>query len=225
MNKGIIDEQQRVYTENFKIFGDSPRGTFQNDRHTQHLRFERLLSHIAPQEGRFTIHDVGCGIAHLHDFLLDRDIAHEYSGTEIVQEMIDAARAKHPGVRFYNRDILLESCEDEYDYVVLSGVFNIPGNVPVPDWKQFAFALISKMFSMCRRAIAFNFLTAHNTFSSPDLAYFKPEEIFEFCVENLSRFVVLDHGYPLYEFSITVWKPGYVKSRYPEDAFSRYFAT
>jgi hypothetical protein len=114
--------------------------------------------------------------------------------------------------------------EDEYDFVVLSGVFNIAGEVPAKDWNQFCHAMIEKMYSMCKMGIAFNFLTSYNTFSASDLSYFNPTQLFDFCARRLSRFVVVDHGFPLYECAITVFKPGYVRARYSNGCFDKYFA-
>ena len=57
---------------------------------------------------------------------------------------------------------------------------------------------------------AINLLT---TYSDPEkskdhLFYANPEEIFRFCKNNISSKVILDHSYPLYEFTIMVkkWK-------------------
>ena len=66
-----------------------------NDKETQELRFDRLLGTIPPlvQVGKeFSIHEVGYGTAALHGYLLEREISHKYSGTDIVEEMLVAAR-------------------------------------------------------------------------------------------------------------------------------------
>ncbi len=224
MKTELLNEQRRIYKSNFMLFKDSPQGTFQNNQETQYLRFERLMKNILPQSGRFSIHDIGSGVADLHKFLLTRNVEHEYSGTEIVEEMNDTAKAKYPYINLYNRDLLNEEVEDTYNFVALSGVFNMPGAVDDDHWREFCYLMIAKMFSMCTDGIVFNFLTTHNTFSAPNLTYFQPVELFRYCIQNLSRFVMLDHAYPLYEASITVFTQDYVQNRFTEDAFNKYLS-
>ena len=214
MKTKLIEEQKRIYQRSFDLFGDSARGTYQNNQETQVLRFERVMKNILPQNRCFSIHDVGSGVAELHQFLLNRHVEHAYSGTEIVADMISKAKARFPYIEINNRDILTEDIEDKYEYVVLSGVFNLPGSVEEDDWKLFCFSMIKKMYEMCTDGMVFNFLTTHNTFTAPDLYYFHPMELFQYCVRNLSRFVLLDHAYPLYEGTITVFTENHIQKRF-----------
>ena len=43
-------------------------------------------------------------------------------------------------------------------------------------------------------------------FRTPGLYYADPREIFEFCRTELSRHVVIRHDYPLFEFSVHVYR-------------------
>jgi len=74
------------------------------------------------------------------------------------------------------------------------------------------------------KAIVFNCLTSYKTFSDPTLLYFDPIKIFDFCAKNLSRFVIIDHGYPLYEFTCTVFRPEYLSKSYNNQKFNKYFS-
>ncbi len=76
---------------------------------------------------------------------------------------------------------------------------------------------------MAEVAIAFNFLSSYRTFTDPDLFYFDPAEMLDHCVKHLSRFVVLDHGYPLFECTTTVYRPEFVERQYASDRFAKYF--
>lgn len=222
--KNTIDAQLDVYRDNFIKHGDSPLGTHQNDRGTQSLRFERLIKHLDFNAGeKTTIHDIGSGTCDLYEYLNGQDKQIVYSGTEIVQEMIDVASAKYPEIKLYNRNILDEKTEDTYDYVVLSGTFNIPGEVTKKNWEQFIFSIISKMFLMSSKGIAFNGLTTYKTLTNPTLYYLDPKLIFDFCATHLSRFVTIDHSYALYEYTVTVYKKEEIRNRYKEDYFAKYF--
>jgi SAM-dependent methyltransferase len=215
---------QEAYGRQLREHGDSPQATFQNDRTTQELRFERLLRCLLPAPGPVSIHDVGCGLCDLHAYLQRRGVAHEYSGSEIVPEMAELARRKHPGLMVVERDITDPPTTDTYDIVVLSGTFNLPAGVERAEWDGHCRATVERMFAMARWAIAFNFLTTYNTFSSPELHYMDPLSIFDFCERTLSRFVVVDHGYPLYEATLTVFREEFVRSRHGEQELQKYFS-
>ena len=219
---GMIASQKKKYRARFLKYGDSVLSTFQNNTETQTLRFEYLLKNISPQPGPFRLHDIGSGLGDLHGFLLERGIKHEYSGTEIVPEMIAVSRRKFPEITVYERDFLDAPADETYDFVVLNGTLNLRSETELTEQKEYAFALIEKMFQHANAAIAFNFLTSRGTFSVPELCYFDPAEIFDFC-QGLSRFVTLDHSSPLYEATVTVFQPGYLQSRFPQTVYQKYF--
>ncbi len=223
MNSKILEAQRNQYLAQFEKFGDSPQATFQNDQQTQSLRFERLLRPLLPVSGKFSIHDVGTGLCDLHQYLLDQGIPHDYSGTEIVAELISHSQQKFPDVTLYQRDFANDTFDDKYDFVVLSGTLNLRCNLDQEKWEGYVHELLSRMFRHAKRAISFNFLTTYNSFSSPGLFYFDPKALFDFCQKNLSRFVSLDHSSPLYEAAIAVFQPDEMKSRYPDPAFAKYF--
>jgi hypothetical protein len=221
----ILQRQIEVYRQSFLEHGDSPRATFNTDRRFQELRFERLIAPLLPLEPGVTLHDVGAGLCDLHGWLLERRIEHRYSGTEIVPEMVEAARRKYPGVRLERRDLLGPAPADRHELVVASGLFNIPGRVERGAWAEFVLAMIARMYEMATHAMAFNFLTSYRTFSDPALHYADPGRLFDFCQRELSRFVHLDHAYPFYEGTIAVFRPEFVRSRFDDPPFAKYFRT
>jgi len=219
----IIDEQLKVYQPEFVKYGDSPKSTRQNNKETQHLRFQMLTGHLLNDHTHNTIEDIGCGICDLYGYLKNQNLEFTYSGTEIVEEMILLAKEKYPEITLKNRDILSASEQEKYDFVVLSGTLNMPGNITNEEWGEFCLSLISGMYNMCDKAIAFNFLTTHRTFTDPTLFYFNPSELLYYCINNLSRFVEIKHNYPLYEGTITVYRENYIQEQYKNPAFDKYF--
>ena len=218
----IINSQIKAYQENFIKYKDTPEGTFQNNTETQYLRFSRLITQFDFKE-KVSIHDVGCGICDMYEFFKEIKLKNfEYSGTEIVPEMVALANEKYSKIKVLNQDIL-KIDNQEYDYLVLSGVFNLPGDVKREDWKAFCFKMIDKMYELCNKGISFNFLTSNNTFSAPELFYLNPTEIFDYCLKKHSRFVFLDNSYPLYEFTITIIKPEEMKRQFNTKPFQKYF--
>ena len=222
----IIAAQRAAYRAEFVKHGDTPLGTHQSDRASLDLRFEALMRNIAPHLGpRATLHDVGSGLCDLYGFLkssgLDRRIS--YSGTEIVQEMIDHAAQKYPEVTLGNRNFLDAGLDERYDFVVLSGALNLLAGVDGDAWKTMCLALIGKMYLHAERGIAFNFLTSYRTYSDPLLYYFDPREMFDFATAQLSRFVVLDASCPLYECTVTVFNKDYMAALNGHADLKKYF--
>lgn len=222
MSNSIIHNQRKAYGETFLKYGADPKGTYQNNVETQFLRFERLIHNLKDDLQDSKIHDIGPGTCDFHNFLLNKNIQHHYSGTEIVQEMIDYSINKYPEISLFNRNFL--TIEDEnYDFIFLSGTLNLKLNTTHSEWEQWSLAIINKMFQHAKKAISFNCLTSYNTFSQDSLMYFNPQNVLDYCMKNLSRFVILDNSYPLYEFTITVLKKEYIKNKYKDEVFTKYF--
>ena len=222
----IIAAQRNAYRAEFVKHGDTPLGTHQGDRTSLDMRFAALMRNVAPHiEQGATMHDVGSGLCDLYGFLklsgLDRLIT--YLGTEIVQEMIDHAAQKYPEVTLRNRNFLDGDIDERYDFVVLSGTLNLLAGVEGDEWKRMCLALIKKMYVHADRGIAFNFLSTYRTYSDPLLYYFDPREMVDFATTHLSRFVILDTSYPLYECTVTVFNKSYMSTVYDHDDLKKYF--
>lgn len=222
MNNDIIASQIGVYRAQFLEYGDTPDGTFNQSELIQNIRFSNLLKPLLLKNS--SLHDVGCGICDLYEFLSRRNESLDYSGTEIVPEMVDLARVKYPELTISTRDILAKNIIDRYDYVVQSGVFNLPGDQNHLSWKAFTRSFIRKMYEMSTKAISFNFLNAQTAqYIHPDMYYEQPSEVLEFCLNSLSRFCIINQSYPLYEFTVTVFNESYLKSQISDPAILRYF--
>ena len=222
-SKNIIENQRGIYNAQIEEYGDSPESTHNQLEEIQHLRFERLLDNIDVFEEGTTIHDIGCGICDLYHYLKINNAKAIYSGTDIVPAMKELAEKKFPRINYFIRDIIQDKFEDCYDYIVLSGTFNLPGNTNKDEWRIFTRQMISSMYSMSNKGIVFNFLTDKADFFNPQMYYESIEDVSDFCVKNLSRHVIIDHAYPLYEFTCTVLKPEVIEKRYNHKTFRKYF--
>ena len=123
----ITRSQLDVYGTSFREFGATPQGTKQNNVETQKLRFSRLVKEIIQEPSPSSIHDVGCGICDLHEYLNELGFRHYYSGTDIVPEMIREAKLRFPDADLREASFLDLNENDKFDFIVSSGTFNIPG--------------------------------------------------------------------------------------------------
>ena len=219
----IIQDQINTYRDNFLGNKESSLGTFQNDRVTQYMRFENIIKPFKDVlNENVSFHDFGCGCCDMYDYMLKNNIKSKYSGTEIIQEMIDHARQKFPGIELLNRDVLKENVTDKYDIVVFSGGLYLPGNIEHNEWRKFVFDIINKMWDMSRIGISFNLLTTYSTYKNDNLFYIDPKEMFDYCLTNFSRFVSINHSYPLYEWTINVLRKEYIQKTYQQPELQKY---
>lgn len=221
-NKIILD-QIMIYRDNFLANKDSSLGTFQNDRVTQHMRFEHIIKPFKEiLNDEITFHDLGCGSCDMYEYMQQNNINCKYSGTEIVQEMIDYAKQKFPDIELHNRDVLKDDSTDKYDIVAFSGGLYLPGNIPKDEWKKFVFDIINKMWDMSSIGISFNLLSTYSTYKNDKLFYIDPNEMFDYCCKRFSRFVIIDHSYPLYEWTIAIFKQEYIQKKYTQPKLKKY---
>ena len=197
---------RRHYENALMQYGDSPQGVNWADADSQRLRF-RILSEIDDLNGK-SIHDVGCGLAHLVEFLALRGVNCDYVGSDISSQMIQKAKQRLPETRLYVASILDEATPNwmRADYLFASGVFHVKGPLDRGEWQQFVEAMLRRMFSLAKKGIAFNMLTTYVDYEDSNLFYLSPTEMLDFCIQSLGRRVVVRHDYPLREYTVYVYK-------------------
>lgn len=219
----IIQSQLGTYRENYIKHGNSPLGVFWKDVATQYERFNQLINPLlAYKSSDFTVCDVGAGVCDLHKYLQAKDIKHSYTGIEIVQEMVDTAKSIYPEINVISQDLLADDFQQRFDFCVLSGTFNLPGETDRNDWLEFVFSMIQKMYAISDVGIAFNALTNYSTFNAPELFYLDPKITLDFIKKNLSRHCQIMMSSPLYEDTYIVLKPEVVSEQYAAPEFDKY---
>ncbi len=207
---GVSEQLKRSivahYEAQLERFGPTARGMDWKDEASQHLRFSVLCA-VCDLSGKSVL-DVGAGAGHLHNFMRERRITVEYHGTDLSAAMVEAARRLHPGVPFERCDLLLDPPRTKYDVVLCSGLFHVKLDHGEEAWRLFVEATVRRMFESCQIAIAFNLMSDHVNFRSPQLFYANPGEVVDFCRRELSPFVTVRHDYPLHEFTTYVYRDG-----------------
>lgn len=225
--KELEESQKKFYLCKFKNFGDDPRSMSLNDKKSQYLRFQKILKLFKYEKtSDFSIHEVGCGLAHFKEFLDSLGYSCIYSGSDIIPEFIELCKKKYP--QCY---LSVQNIADDYDqiddaikgndYYCLSGTFNPKEDNTVHEWELFIFKSIKNMFKLAKNGIGFNFLTSYSEFYDNKLYYADPKEIMDWCVKNLSRFISIEHDIPLYEFFVYVYKEDYIKEKFQD--YGKYF--
>jgi SAM-dependent methyltransferase len=204
------DDKKRIvdlYEDRFEQFGWDVRTVGWSSRNDQNLRFSVLCRGIE-LEGR-KILDVGCGLGDFVGYLDEFGAGnYDYLGIDISPKLIEEAGKRYGGSgrRFAVLDLLdqphAENFDAEnFDVVVSSGMLSFR----VADNMLFAKQMIAKMFAMCRGALAVNFLTSYVDYQLPKNFHYEPETMFGYA-RTLTHWVRLHHDYPLYEFTLQLFR-------------------
>lgn len=185
------------YSELFRKYGDSPQSVQLADRETQYRRFEVLTRQI-PRNESVSVLDVGCGLGHLNEFLIEHGYDVDYHGTDVNPDFLNACKEKFPKSQFQQTDISSQIPDWQCDYIVLNGVFNNMREDP----GRFLTQSLRHMYAATRKCMSFNFMSTYVDFADNELVYFHPESVFQFCKEEISPMVEMNHAYLVREGSI-----------------------
>lgn len=204
----LTDRVTRYYTDLLDTHGPTAEGMGYKNADAQELRY-RIISEVTDLNG-LAVHEVGCGVGHLAGLLTRWAPRARFSGSDILPASIDIARRTHPACRFAVRDVLGPSDGWRYDVVVTSGMLNLRLEYDDAAWEQWVCQVLRNMYAMCTVALAFNGMSDQVDFRDPNLFYANPMDIAEFCRAELSPQVVVRHDYPLYEYTVYVYRDSLV---------------
>jgi SAM-dependent methyltransferase len=185
-----VDELAREYVVSFydralALHGDRPEAVCWTERGQQE-RFSALLA-VSPSLEGSKILDFGSGKGDFYAFLRARGITVDYTGMDINEGLIALARRKFPEGRFIVFNGEIEGISEDFDYIFLCGVFNLK----VQGLDELIEGTLRGLFRRCRRALAFNALSAHTPRKEFDLHYVRPEDLHSFAARELSPRVSL----------------------------------
>ena len=206
IHEEIVRANASHYDRLYREHGDTPATAQWADVATQDRRLQ-ILCEIADLRA-VKILDFGCGMARLYNLLLSQGFAGTYVGYDVARELIDAAQAKYPNIRFECRDVLSQGIGEEFDYVLISGVFNNRQSSSL----SYVRDVLATLLPAVRNGLAFNALSTYVDYFDENLRYYDPAAMFALCKTELSPCVVLRHDYLLkegvvpYEYTIYVYK-------------------
>tara|TARA_B100001939_G_C16944355_1_gene619632 strand:- start:1231 stop:1908 length:678 start_codon:yes stop_codon:yes gene_type:complete len=224
MKNKTKEDQLKVYKNLYEKYKGSPMAVSSESLNHKKLRFNKL-SGIFQNENNISVHDVGMGLADFGIFL-NRNFSEkniEYSGSDILNDYVDEAKQKFPDSNFFCRDIAETLPKDKYDFIVLSGVFHQMRSSSIIDWENFSEMILENSFKMCKKGIAFNMVSPFVDFYQAGIYYSKIEKLIHFINSKLSRFFTINHDYALYEFTVYIFKEEYIKQKFQEPEFKKYF--
>lgn len=198
----IKDNMAQMYTERAKQYSDDYSKAVMWSQDSQYALFGQLVNAFDLNSPRLSLLDLGCGNGELYKYLNFRGYRGEYTGIDITQILLDQATARFPNVEFINQDILTEACVKRYNYVCMSGLFNLNVGQDTEWVKRF----VSRAFEFTEDVLTFNAISTYVNYKQPEIFYINPLEMMVFCIENLSpRCTLTHHNFP-YHYSIAVYR-------------------
>ena len=220
--KDIRKSQEKKFRELYNKFKGTPMEVSSESAEHKKLRYSELIK-IVDSESNFTIHDVGMGVGNFFDYLKTNKNTFTYSGSEILKEYVEECRRKFPNQLFYHRDLSENPGNEKYDYLVLSGVFHQRGIITIPNWEIYLKNILKNSFSMSKKGIAVNFISPFVDFYQENIYYADFFKLINFIRDDLSRFFTINHSYALFEFTVFIYRENYIKNKYSEKEFKKYF--
>jgi SAM-dependent methyltransferase len=204
----ISEELRQHYSQKFSSYGPSSEGVdWGADETKLLLRYDKMLGVLAPSgKERPSLLDVGCGYGGLQTYALGKGIELDYTGIDVAQNMIEWAQANVPAGKFIQGDVLEYEFGRRFDYVVCNGILTQKLETPGLEMDAFAARLIRRMFALCEVGIAFNTMTTKVNFYANNLYYRNPAEMLSWCLSEITSHLRLDHSYPLYEYTVYLYR-------------------
>jgi len=198
----MIQDIKKHYKDLLQKNGPTLAAVQQNSQEAQDKRFKTLFQIDLKMK---SLIDVGCGLGCMLNYLLTQNYSGKYLGIDILEDFTQLSQKKfkaQDNISFKTADISTENLNTNYEYILLSGVFNNR----TKDSKNFMYQTLKKMFTACKKGVAFNAISTYVEYQDKELYYSNPLEIFDYCKKNFSRNIALLHDYGLYEFTIIIRK-------------------
>ena len=196
------------YRNTFLNHGPTSRGVDWGDKEwAAELRQTKMLEVIKdlPKQP-ISLLDVGCGYGALAQTIKKCSININYSGIDVVEDMVQEAKKRNPDYSFKSVDFF-EMDLGCYDYVVCNGILTQKKSASTSEMNLYAQDLIKKMFSICKYGIAFNVMNTHVNFFKDNLYYRNPSELMAWCQSEITTHLRIDCAYDLwYEYTVYLYK-------------------
>ncbi|GIX47846.1 MAG: hypothetical protein KatS3mg131_2057 [Candidatus Tectimicrobiota bacterium] len=197
-------DQRRVadfFRLHLRLYGEGWRAVGWRSRATQECRFA-VLAAVGPL-AQARVLDVGCGLGDLYGYLRKRGIVVDYTGYDLLPEMVERARRRYPQARFLVRDALQGLGEERFDYVLSSGAFNINFG----DNLRAVQRVLREMYACCTRAVAINFLCRAEPEDDALFYCYDPQALLAYCQTFCPR-VRLRTDYLPNDFTLYLYREG-----------------
>ncbi len=201
-----VEQRERIikrHHHSIWMHGNNPLALYWESREVQEIRFEVLLG-CGVKTGDSVL-DVGSGFSDLFHFMKTKGLEIDYSGIDLSPDMIEIALGRTPALSLFQGDLFdFDPPEKSYDWVLLSGALN----EPLQDKGAYLRAILPRLYSTCRKGLAFNLLNDDYDWTEQErfmLQAWKPDEIMA-QLNTLSEHTLMRADYLNTDASYFVWR-------------------
>lgn len=204
----ISEVLKRHYRATYYQHGNTSQGVdWGADQINVYSRHEAMLECIHSSIHKKSLLDVGCGYGALLETINRNRLNIDYTGIDLVEEMIVNAARRMPEQNWICSDFMEWRPDRKYDYVVANGILTQKLSASTLAMNKYAQALILKMFEVCRIGISFNLMSTFVNFQKDNLYYRCPAEMLAWCMAEVSPHARLNASYkPWYEYTVTLFR-------------------
>ena len=189
--------------------GDNHQGVDWPNQADAEKRYRVMLEVIRPpRTAPVSLLDLGCGAAHLYDYLRAHRIEGVgYQGMDLSERFIRLCREKHPEATFTCGDVLdPHQVVPVCDYVVMNGVFTEKRELSFDEMLDYFQKVLRRVFASARVGVAFNVMSKQVDWEREDLFHLPLDTLAFFVTRDLSRHFVIRNDYGLYEYTMYLYK-------------------
>ena len=192
-----IKRINEFYNKLISDHGCNPQALSWNNDYTQKIRFI-ALTQIYNLDNK-TILDVGCGFGDLYDLLKEKYKDFKYTGIDVLPNMIQNAKKKHPNIDFIETEYSKYE-GDKYDIILSSGALSFK----ILNYKDYYFGMIEKMYKESKIATGFNMLNIKNHIDDDTFIAYSLPEVYEFC-SSLTEKIIIRQDYLPHDFTFYLY--------------------
>jgi len=201
-----LEAMKQHYREQLVEHQDTARACSWKSEDVANRNFSAVAQVFLRNEEPFSVYEIGSGVGAMAEFLRAHVPLARYSGCDILPEMIERAKARDSTLDVEVRNVLTDPPTRQYDYVLISGLFNLRMENDPELWQRFVEQMLLAAFKIAKKGIASNFLTGHVEWTR-ELGYYQnPAKILDYAICNLSRFCDIRHSYYPWEFTLCVYR-------------------
>jgi len=196
----MLDKQQRKriisrHRDSLTRYGHHPHALYWSGKDIQEIRFQ-VLTEVGIQDGDSVL-DVGCGFGDFYAWIKQKGIAIDYTGVDLSPDLVAKGREIYPDIKLIVGELFdCRFSQASFDWVILSGAMN----EPLHDDASYAKKMITLMYDLCVKGVAFNMLDARFV-QAHDLQSVYPQAMLEYC-ESIASSCILKDDYLKNDFSI-----------------------
>jgi len=207
----IVQHYEKCLAE----YGDTPKGVDWTREEQVNIRYQTMLEIINFREKTFNVKgsrsvlDYGCGLSHLYNYILFREIEYiNYTGLEISEVFYNISKEKYPDNNYLLGDVLKDDFElsSNFDYIVMNGVFTEKRELSYESMFEYFKLMIEKIFASSNYGVAFNVMSKQVDWEKDYLFHVPLDDMARFLTKYVTRDFIIRNDYGLYEYTVYVYK-------------------